>query len=172
MAHSAEDSSCPATLSANLLERLSLPETDREQPDGKSERICYGSELSRRQAYGREVEGGVECTTSAPGNGLHPSTDGGMGRSNPAEQQEEDPEREAEPKEEEAAEALEMEEETEDDGEDKRGEQDSHLCQRHPSVETLVSGAELELHREASAQEKLHSYQETQVQHLLLHVFL
>lgn len=170
MEQSAEDSSCPTTLSANLLERLSLPETDREQPDGKSERICFGSELTGRQAYGREVEGGVECSTSAPGNGLHPFTDGGMERSNPAEQQEEDlgPAREAELKEEEiseveeAAEALEMEEEeTEDDGEDKRGEQDSHLCQRHPSVETLVSGAELELHRKASAQEKLHSYQET-----------
>ncbi|KAM4744765.1 LOW QUALITY PROTEIN: consortin [Anableps anableps] len=153
---------------ANWLERLSSPETDREHPDGKSERIFYGSE----QTNGGEVEGGGERTTSALGNGLHPLTAGGMDRPNPAEQQEEDlgPAWEAEAKEEEdrsaveeAAEALEMEDEgTEDDGEEKQSERDSHLYQGALSVETLVSGAELELHRDASAQEKLHLYQETQ----------
>ncbi|XP_012736981.2 consortin isoform X1 [Fundulus heteroclitus] len=173
MEQGAEDSFC---LSANVLERLSLPDTDREHPDGKSEGrdIFYGSELTGKQAHSGEVEGGEQRGAPAPANGLHPSTAGGMDRSEPSEQQEEDlgPAGEAEAKEEEeedkseveeAAEAREMEDEgTEDDGEDEPSKGDSLLCQGAPSEETLVSGEELQLHWDASAQEKLHAYQETQ----------
>ncbi|KAM4596934.1 consortin [Fundulus diaphanus] len=171
MEQGAEDSFC---LSANVLERLGLPDTDGEHPDGKSEGrdIFYASELTRKQAYSGEVEGGEQRGAPAPRNGLHPSTAGGMDRSEPSEQQEEDlgPAGEAEEEEEEdkseveeAAEAKEMEDEgTEDDGEDKQSKGDSLLCQGAPSEETLVSGEELQLHWDASAQEKLHAYQETQ----------
>ncbi|XP_054892624.1 consortin isoform X2 [Poeciliopsis prolifica] len=165
-----EDSSCPLALSDNLIKRLSPPETKRKPPNGNSQRTSYGSDQTRRQAEDREVEGGVERAASARGNGPHPSAAGGMDRSSSAEQQEEDLGlvREAEAKEEEeeedgseveeAAEALEMEDEgTEDDGENKQSEPDAHLSQEPPKVETLVSGAELQLHSE-----KLHLHQYTQ----------
>ncbi|PWA29081.1 hypothetical protein CCH79_00006123, partial [Gambusia affinis] len=167
-----EDSSCPPALSDNLIKRLSSPETDRKSPNGNSQRTSYGSDQIRRQADCREVGEGGERAASARGNGLHPSTAEGMDRSSPAEQLEEDlgPAREAEAKEEEeeeeedgseveeAAEALEMEDEgTEDDGEEKQSEPDARLSQEAPTVETLVSGADLQLHSE-----KLHLYQDTQ----------
>ncbi|XP_014865909.1 PREDICTED: consortin [Poecilia mexicana] len=165
-----ENSSCPPALSDNLIKRLSSPETDRKPPNGSSQRTPCGSDQTQRQAGGREAEGGGEPAASARGNGLHPSAAGGMDCSSPAEQQEEDlgPAREAQAKEEEeeeeeseveeAAEALEMEDEgTEDDGEEKQSELDAHLSQEAPAVETLVSGAELQLHSE-----KLHLYQDIQ----------
>ncbi|XP_038150536.1 consortin-like [Cyprinodon tularosa] len=175
MEERAEDSSSPTTTSACLLTRLSLPDTDGEDLNGKSEGrdTFYGSDLTRLQARSREVEGGEEDTISTGGNGLHPSTAGGMDRSDPAEQQEEDlglsgeGERKVEEEDksevEEAAEALEMEDEgTEDDGEDMQSKGDSHLLEGAPSVETLVSGAEWQLHRDTSAKEKLHVQQQTQ----------
>ncbi|XP_014328648.1 consortin [Xiphophorus maculatus] len=166
-----EDSSCPPVLSDNLIKRLSSPEMDRKPPNGNSQRTSYGSDQTRRQADGREAKGGGERAASTRGNGLHPSAAERMDRSSPAEQLEEDlgPAREAEAKEEEeeeedgseveeAAEALEMEDEgTEDDDEEKQSELDFLLSQEAPTVETLVSGAELQLHSE-----KLHLYQDTQ----------
>lgn len=96
-----------------------------------------------------------------------------MDQSKPAELQGGDlglaPEKEAKREEEErdveeAAEALEMEEEGEDEEEEKQKEGDSPFFQKALPVETLVSGAEVEvqqLHQEALAEEKLH--EDTQV---------
>uniref|UniRef100_A0A3Q3BAS8 Consortin, connexin sorting protein n=2 Tax=Kryptolebias marmoratus TaxID=37003 RepID=A0A3Q3BAS8_KRYMA len=171
MEQRAEDSSCLVTHSSSLLEKLNLPEKDREDPDEELEGrdIFDGSKLTEKRDRGREVEGGVECTISVLGNGLHPSTAGEMDWSNPAEQQGEDlgpaQEKEAQGEEaesdiEEAEEAWAMEDEgAEDEEEEKQKEGDSHVCQEAPSVETLVSGAELveqHLQTDDLTQEELH----------------
>ncbi|XP_044063729.1 consortin isoform X2 [Siniperca chuatsi] len=173
---SRSQSSHPVKPSINLADGLNSPEIsekDREDPDRVLEgRDCFqGSQLTDKQgsdSEGGEAEGGVGYTTSVIGNELHPCTAGEMDQSNPAEQQggdlalaqEKEAKREEEERDvEEAAEAMEMEDEGEDEEEEKQKERDSHFCQKALSVETLVSGAEVEvqqLHQEALAGEKLH----------------
>ncbi|XP_028257966.1 consortin isoform X2 [Parambassis ranga] len=164
-----EDSSCPVMPSINLPDRLTFPEISeegREDPDG-----FHGSQLTDKPGddrEGAEAEGDVGHTISVKGNGLHPSTTGGMDQSTAAEQQEglvsalkEEAEEETDV--EEAAEALEMEDEGEEEEEERQRERDSPLSQKAVPVETLVSGADLEvqqLHQDATAQDKLH--EETQ----------
>ncbi|XP_039994047.1 consortin [Xiphias gladius] len=174
------ESSDPVQPSINLADRPNSPEIsekDREDPNRESEgrEGFRGSQLTDKQdsdREGGEAEGAVGHTISALGNGLHPSTAGEMDQSKPAEQQGGDlgpPERqeakweEEESDVEEAAEALEMEDEGEEEEEEKQKERDSAFCQKALPVETLVSGAEVEvqqLHQEALAKEKLH--EETQ----------
>lgn len=164
MEQRAEDSSSSVRPSSISLDKLSSPEKDREDPnEGLEGRdVLCESKIMEEQSHGSEVKGGVECTTSIMGNGLHPSSAGDMDRSSSAERQGEDlgpaQEREAKWEEEEsdieeAKEALAMDEEGADDEEE---EEDSHLC---VSVETLNSGAELEqqqLQTDDLNQEKLH----------------
>ncbi|XP_042360701.1 consortin-like [Plectropomus leopardus] len=164
----------------NLTDRLSSPEVsekEREDPDREVEGRdgFHGDQLTDKQGSDREggeAEGGVGYTISMIGNGLHPSTAGEMDQSEPAEQQggelgpiqEKEAKRVEEEREvEEAAEALEMEDEGEEEEEEKQKESDSSFCQQALPVETVVSGAEMEiqqLHQEARAEEKLH--EETQ----------
>lgn len=166
----------PVIPSINLTDSLVSPETsvkEREDPDRDVEgRYCFhGDQLTDKQCSDREAAGGIGNTISVIGNGLHPSTAGGMDQSDPAEQQGGDlgpaQEREAKREEEErvaAGEALEMEDEGEEEEEEKPKERDSALCRKDLPVETLASGAEVEvqqLHQEALAEEKLH--EETQV---------
>ncbi|XP_040893155.1 consortin [Toxotes jaculatrix] len=173
---SGSQSSDPVIPSVNLADRLNSPdisEKDREHPDRELEgRDCFHeSQLTDRQGSDREggeAEGGVGHTISATGNGLHPSTAAEMDQSKPAEQQGGDlgpaEGKEAKREEEErdvevAAEALEMEDEGEEDEEGKQKERGSAFSQKALPVETLVSGAEVEvqpLHQEAPAEEKLH----------------
>ncbi|XP_037602720.1 consortin isoform X1 [Sebastes umbrosus] len=185
MEQRAQDSSHPVTPSIKLTDGLNSPEVseqDREDPDREVEgRDCFhGDQLTDKQGSDREggeAEGGVEYTISAIGNGLHPPTAGEMDQSKPAEQQggdlgpaqEKEAKRDEEKRDvEEAAEALEMEDEGEEEEEEERQkERDSSLCQKALSVETLGSGAEVEvqqLHQEALAEEKLH--EQTQEAHL------
>lgn len=178
MEQRAEDSSCSVMPSVDLPDGLSSPEIsgkDREHPARESEgrNGFHGSQHTDEQGNdreGREAEGGVGCTIS--GDGLHPSTAGEMDQSKPAEQQGQDlgPAQETEAKEEEdgndveeAAEAVEMEdegeEEEEEGGEEKKKERDSLLSAKTLPVETVCSGAEVEvqeLHQDGGAQEKLH----------------
>lgn len=167
MENRAEDSVCPSINLADGLNSPEILEKDREHPDGFN-----GSQLSDKQGNdrgGEEAEGGVEYAISVIGNGLHPSTAGGMDQSTPAEQQGKDlgPAQEKEVKTEEGETPEEMEdegdEEEEEEEEGKQEERDSPFCQEALPVETLVSGAELEvqqLQRDALAQEKL--YDESQ----------
>ncbi|XP_018522197.1 consortin [Lates calcarifer] len=170
----------PVIPSINLADSINSPEIseeDREDPDRdlKGKDGLHGPRLTDKQGSDREggeAGGGVGHTISAVGNGLHPSTAGEMDQSKPAEQQGGDlgpaegkeAKREEETRDvEEAAEALEMEDEGEEDEEEKQKERDSAFCQKALPVETLVSGAEVEvqqLHQEALAVEKLH--EETQ----------
>uniref|UniRef100_A0A1A7Z5B3 Consortin, connexin sorting protein b n=2 Tax=Iconisemion striatum TaxID=60296 RepID=A0A1A7Z5B3_9TELE len=149
MDHRAEDLSPPVKHSSNLLDsHEKIQEDPRGETEGRG--IFHGSELTEQQGSGREEEGGVRCTTSALGNGLHPPTAEEVDQSDPAEQQEEDlrsaREREAKREKdvsdiEEATEALEMEDEgAEDEGEEKQKGGD----QKCLSVKTLVCGGELE----------------------------
>ncbi|XP_076582520.1 consortin isoform X1 [Chaetodon auriga] len=181
----AEDSSrslgsYPVIPSINLADGLSSPEIsakDREDPGRELEgrEGFHGSQLTDRQGSdreGREAEGGGGYTIPVVGNELHPSTAGEMDQSKPAElqggdlglAQEKGAKREEEERDvEEAAEALEMEEEGEDEEEEKQKKGDLPFFQKALPVETLVSGAEVELqqlHQEALAEEKLH--EETQ----------
>ncbi|XP_068448567.1 consortin isoform X2 [Clinocottus analis] len=168
-----EQSGHPVIPSSSLTEGLHSPEISekgRSDPD----RDCFhGDQLSDKQSSNREggeAEGGAEYTISVIGNGLHPSTAGEMDQSKPAEQQGGDlgPTQEQEAKGgedgrevEEAAEALEMEDE--DEEEERQKEKDSALCQKALPVETLTSGADVELqqmHPDTLAEEKLH--EETQ----------
>lgn len=165
-------SSHPVTPTINLADRLNYPEKsekDREDPDSKLEGRAgfHGSPLTDREGGG--VPG---YTISVRGNGLHPSTAGEMDQSKPAEQQGGDlgpvQEKEAKKEEEErdveeAEEALEMEDEAEEEEEEKQKERETLFYQKGLSVETLVSGAEVEvqqLHQEALAEETQH--EETQ----------
>lgn len=131
-----------------------VSETDREDPSRELERSgifngSLGTGEQGKDKTGGEGEGGAGCTISATGNRLHPSTAGSMDQSKPAEEQGEDlcqalkKEEKGEEEEcevEEAAEALEMEDEgAEDEGEEKQKQVEK------PIVETLVSGAEVEL---------------------------
>lgn len=171
-----EDSSCPVIPSSNLPDGLNSPdiaEKDREVRDRELEGRdgFHGSQLTDEQVSDREggePEGGVGHTISVIGNGLHPSTAGGMDQSKPAEQQGEDlgPAQEQEAKKEEeeidveeAAEAVEMEDEgEEEEGEETQKERDSPFSQKGLPVETLVSGAEVDvqqLHQDTLAQGKL-----------------
>ncbi|XP_037552974.1 consortin [Nematolebias whitei] len=165
-----EDSSCSVRHSSNLLEKLNSSEKKREDPSGELEgkAIFYESKLTEKQDHGREVEEGVECTTSVIGNGLHPSTAGEMDQSNPAEQQGEDlgPAQEKEAKGEEAKSDIEEAEEAmedegaEDEEEEKQMGEDSYVCLKALSVETLVIGAELveqQLQAEDLTPERLHA---------------
>ncbi|KAF7211758.1 transcript variant X2 [Nothobranchius furzeri] len=149
MDHKAEDLSPPVKHSSNLLDsHKNIQEDPRGEMEGRG--ISHRSELTEQQDRGREEDGGVRCTTSALGNGLHPPTAEEVDQSDPAEQQEVDlrcaRERETKGEKdesdiEEAAEALEMEDEgAEDDGEEKHkgGDQESL------SVKTLACGGELE----------------------------
>ncbi|XP_047437390.1 consortin isoform X2 [Mugil cephalus] len=166
MEHRAEDSSCPSINLPDRLNSLEVQDKDREGPDRFA-----GSQLSDKPGSDREggqAEGGVGHAISIIGNGLHPSTAGGMDQSTSAEQQGEDlgPAQEKEVKTEdgEAAEEMEAEgdDEEEEEAEEEEGEQeerDSPFCQKAPPVETIVSGTELEgqqLHSDAVAQEELH----------------
>lgn len=173
---SRSQSSHPVIPSINLADGLNSPEIsekDREDPDRELKgRGCFrGSQLTDKQSSGLEggeAEGAIGDTISAIGNELHPSTAGEMDQSKPAEQeggdlglaQEKEAKREEEERDvEEAAEALEMEDEGEDEEEEKRKERNSPFCQKALPVETLVSGAEVEVqqpHQEAPAEEKLH----------------
>lgn len=164
-----EDSSCSVRHSSNLLEKLNFLEKKREDPSGELEgkAIFYESKLTEKQDHGREVEGGVECTISVIGNGLHPSTAGEMDQSNPAEQQGDlGPAQEKEAKGEEAKSDIEEAEEAmedegaEDEEEEKQMEEDSSVCLKALSVETLVIGAELveqQLQADDLTQERLHA---------------
>ncbi|XP_005459013.1 consortin isoform X1 [Oreochromis niloticus] len=175
MEQRAEDTSCSVMPSVNLTDGLNSPEIsgkDREHPSRESEgrNGFHGSQLTDEQGNdreGREAEGGVGCTIS--GNGLHPSTTEELDQSKPAEQQGQDlgpaQETEAEEQEEggdveEATEALEMEDEgEEEEGEEKKKEGVSSLSQKTLPVETVCSGAEVEiqqLYQDARAQERLH----------------
>ncbi|KAM6943445.1 consortin [Xenentodon cancila] len=177
MEQKAEDSLCPVIPSNTLPETYSSPEIsekDREDPARESERrgIFYGSPGTAKESKvgegGEAGGGGVGCTISVIGNGLHPSPAGAMDQSKSAEQQgdlcqaleEEQKEEEDESEVEEAAEALEMEDEgAEDEGEEKQKEGDPHFCQEPLPVETLVSGAEVEPqqpNQDALGQEKQH----------------
>lgn len=184
MEQRAKDSSCPQSSrpvipsinSADGLNSPEISEKDREDPDRELEEGggFHGPQLTDKQGgSNREAEGGAGYTISVIGNELHPSTAGEMDQSKPAEQQggdlglaqEKEAKREEEQRDvEEATEALEMEDEGEDEEEEKQKERDSLFCQKALPVETLVSGAEVEvqqLHQEALAEEKLH--EETQV---------
>ncbi|XP_034416996.1 consortin isoform X2 [Cyclopterus lumpus] len=182
----AQDPSCyesshPVIPLINLTDGLHSPEIsekDGSDPDREVEgRDCFhGDQLTDKHGSngeGGEAEGGAEYTISVIGNGLHPSTAGEMDQSKPAEQQGGDlgptQEKEAKGGEEErevkeAAEALEMEDEGEEEEEEERQkEKDSALCQKALPVETLASGADVELQQldlEALAEKKLH--EETQ----------
>ncbi|XP_071344192.1 consortin isoform X2 [Trachinotus anak] len=173
-------SSDPVIPSINLADRLNSPESSEKDGDDPDRELdvrdgLHWSQLTDKQGSNREggeAEGGQGHTISAIGNGLHPSTAGEMDQSKPAEQQGGDlgpaEGKEAKREEEgrgveEAAEALQMEDEGEDEEEEKQKEADSAFCQKALPVETLVSGAEVEvqqLHQEALAEEKLH--EETQ----------
>ncbi|XP_033931166.1 consortin isoform X1 [Pseudochaenichthys georgianus] len=162
-------SSPPVVPSINLTDHLDSPETSgREREDLNRKGCFHGDQLTVKQGSDGEVgeaEGGVEQTTSVIGNGLHPSTDGEMDQSKPAEQQGGDlgpaQEREAKKDEEEsdlekAAEVLAMEEEGEEEEEKERQKKrDAPWCQEALPVETLISGAEVELQQEAHAEEQL-----------------
>ncbi|CAJ1048913.1 consortin [Xyrichtys novacula] len=172
--HQSEDSSHPQASrpvrpsinSADGHNSLEMSDKDRGDPD----RLLQGRASSDRD--GGEPEEGIGCTIPVLGNDLHPSLTGEMDQSKPAEQQggdlglaqEKEAKREEEESEvEEAAEALEMEEEGEEEEEEKQGERDSTFHQGALPVETLISGAAVELqhlHQEAVAEEKLH--EETQ----------
>ena len=132
-------------------------EKDREDPDTQLEGwagFC-GSVLIERQTRDgvkTDVEG-VEYTVSAIREKLHPSATGAMEQSKSAEQQGGDPrltqereaKREVEKRDEGAGvEALEMEVEGEDEGEDKLKGRDSSISQIAPPVETVVSGTDEE----------------------------
>lgn len=148
--------------SFNLTGGLHSPEISekaRSDPGKEVEGgVCFhGDQVTDKhsgQRAGGEEGGGVEYATSVRGNGLHPSTAGIIDQSKPAEPQGGDlgPTRGKEAKREvkEAAEALEMEDE---EGED---EQEKSVCQKALPVDTLASGADVELHHEAPAEEKLH----------------
>ncbi|XP_060897049.1 consortin [Labrus mixtus] len=158
-------SSCPVIPFINSSDGHNSPEMsekDREDPDRESRgRDCSNTER-------RDQEQGVACTTSGIVNELHPSLTGEMDQSKPAElqggdlglAQEKEAKREEEESDvEEAAEALEMDDEGEDEEEEKQKERDSPLCQKALPVETLISGAEVEvqhLHQEDRDEEKIH----------------
>ncbi len=174
-------SSNPVIPSINLADGLNSPEMseiDRKDRDRELEGRdgFHGSQLSVRQGSDRdggEVEGGAGDTISVIANELHPSSAEEMDQSKPAEPQGGDlglaQEKEAKWEEEardveEATEALEMEDEEEDEEEEKQMERDSRYSQKALPVETLVSGAEVEvqqLHQESLAEEQLH--EETEV---------
>ncbi|XP_056268920.1 consortin isoform X2 [Pseudoliparis swirei] len=182
----AQDPSCyqssrPVIPNITLTDGLRSPEIsekDGSDPDREVEgRDCFhGDQLTDQHGSNREreeAEGGAEHTISVRGNGLHPSTSGEIDQSKPAEQQGGDlgptQEKEAKGAEEErevkeAAQALEMEDEGEEEEEEERQKEgDSALCQKALPVETLCSGADVELQQldpEALAEEKLH--EETQ----------
>lgn len=142
-----------------------------EEERGESDRLLQGRVCSAGD--GRESEEGKGGTISVPGNEVHPLLTGEMDQSKPAEQQggdlglaqEKEAKREEEESEvEEAAEALEMEDDGEEEEEERHELGDSPLCPRELPVETLISGAEVEvqhLHQEAITEEKLH--EDTQV---------
>ncbi|XP_061601315.1 consortin [Cololabis saira] len=172
MEQKAEDSLCPvipSILSPEICSSLEISEKDGENPARESERrgIVYGSPRTEEQSQvgegGDSGGGGVGCTISVIGNGLHPSPAGAMDQSKSAEQQgdlyqarEEEEKGEVE----EAAEALEMEDEgAEDEGEEEQKEGGPDSRQEPLPVETLVSGAEVEpqqLNQNALGQEKQH----------------
>ncbi len=175
-------SSHPNIPSINLTDGLSSPEiSEKDRAIGDRELEgrdgFHGSQLTRRQGSDREggeMEGRVEYTTSVTGNKLHPSPAEEMDQSEPAEPQggdvdiiqEKEAKREEEERDvvEEATEALEMEDEGENEEEEKQMETNSPFCQKAPPVETLVSGADVEvqqLYQESVAEENLH--EETQV---------
>ncbi|XP_034536749.1 consortin [Notolabrus celidotus] len=161
--------SCPVVPSIHLADGHNSPEMS-EKGRGDPERLLQGRVCSARDE--RESEEGTGCTISILGNEVHPSPNGEMDQSKPAEQQggdlglaqEKEAKREEEESEvEEAAEALEMEDEGEEEEEEKQKLGDSPFCQRALSVETLISGAEVDvqhLHQEAIADEREH--EETQ----------
>ncbi|KAK5873822.1 hypothetical protein PBY51_018826 [Eleginops maclovinus] len=162
----------PVVPSINLTDQLDSPEISAIEREDLSREACFhGDQLTVKQGSGdevREEEGGVEQTTSVIRNGLHPSTAGEMDQSKPAEQQGGDlgpaQEREAKKDEEEcdlgkAAEVLEMEDEGEEEEKERQKKRDAPLCQEALPVETLVSGAEVEvqqLQQEAREEGKLH----------------
>ncbi|KAM4592566.1 consortin isoform 2-T4 [Odontesthes bonariensis] len=171
MEQRAEDSFFPVMPSINLPERLNSPELSEKDGEDLNRKlegrgIFYGSDKQGDGGMGEEAAGGVGCTISVIGNGLHPCTAVGMDQSKPAEQhggdlgpvqeKEAKGEEEEESDVEEAAEALVMEdEEAEDEGEERHKEGDSSFCQRALPVETLVSGAEVEV-QQLNQDEKLH----------------
>ncbi|XP_072236445.1 consortin isoform X2 [Leuresthes tenuis] len=170
MEQRAEDSLFPVMPSINLPERLNSPELSEKDGEDLNRKlegrgIFYGSDKQGDGGMGEEAAGGVGCTISVVGNGLHPCTAVGMDQSMPAEQQgdhlgpvrekEAKGEEEEESDVEEAAEALVMEdEEAEDEGEERHKEGDSSFCQTALPVETLVSGAEVEV-QQLNQDEKL-----------------
>nr|XP_057945819.1 consortin isoform X2 [Doryrhamphus excisus] len=162
MQQRAQDPSCPQTTvtpSINLSLRLNSPdssEKDREHPECNLEgRVSFhGTELTKeKEGSGREQGECPEHTNSAETNMLHPSETGEMDQPKPAEQQGGDlsPAQEKEVDREEVevsnvgetAEALIMEDETEEE----EGEKEKRALK----VETLFSEiAEVEhLHQEA-----------------------
>lgn len=176
-------SSHPVIQSTNLTDRLKsseISEKGREDPDRETQGSdsFHGTRLTDKESINRErgeAEGDVGYTITVIGNGLHPPTATGMDQPKPAEQQGgdlglvqekdakvEEGEREVEV----AVEALEMKYERDEEEEKKKQkERDSAYSQKTLQVETLVSGAELDvkqLHQEAPAESKLH--QESQVQ--------
>ncbi|KAI3377782.1 hypothetical protein L3Q82_008926, partial [Scortum barcoo] len=185
---SSSQSSHPIIPSINLADELNSPEISgkgREDPDGELEEGegFHESQLTDKREGsdrdGGETEGGAAYTISAIGKELHPSTAAEMDQSKPAEQQggdlgltqEKEAKREGEQSDvEEAAEALEMEDDGEDEEEEKREERNSPFCQKALPVETLVSGAEVEvqqLHQEAQTEEKLHEETQLQLQSII-----
>ncbi|XP_037310917.2 consortin [Pungitius pungitius] len=153
--------------SFNLTDGFHSPDVSekaRSDPDKEVEGdVCFhrdqATDKHSGQRAGGEAGGGVEYTTSVRGSGLHPSTAGEIDQSKPAEPQggdlgptqEKEAKRDEEEREvKEAAEASEMEDEH------KRQKGQKSVCQKALPVDTLASGADVELHHEAPAEEKLH----------------
>lgn len=179
-------SSHPVIASTNLTDRLKsseISEKDSEEPDREIQGrdSFHGTQLTDKERINRErgeAEGDDRYTITVIGNGLHPPTAAGMDQPKPAEQQGGDlglaQEKEAKVEEGErevevevAVEALEMKHKGDEEEKEKQKERDSDYSQKALPVETLVSGAELEvkqLHQEAPAEWKLH--EESQVQYI------
>ncbi|KAM8894814.1 consortin isoform 2-T2 [Spinachia spinachia] len=158
--------------SFNLTDGLNSPEIsekassdpDKEVEGGIRFHRDWATDKRSGQREGGEPGGGVEYTMSVRGNRLHPSTAGEIDQSKPAEPQGEalGPTQEKEAKQDrekgevkKAAEALEMEDEEGEEEQERRKGQKS-VCQKALLVDSLVSGADVELHHEAPAEEKLH----------------
>lgn len=174
----------PVIPSTNLSDRLKsteISEKDRVDPDAEIQgRDSFrGTQLTDKEQIDTdrgEAERDVGYTITVIGNGLHPPTAAGMDQPEPAEQQGGDlglaQEQEAKVEEEEgevevAVEALEMKHEGDEEKNEKQKERKSDCSQKALPVETLVSGAELEvkqLQQEAPAESKLHK--ESQVQYI------
>lgn len=171
MEQKSEDSTSSHLLSSSIdladkTDSSEVTETNREDPDSKPEgRDSFHHALSKEKeetdGKGEETGGGLACSMSANGNGVHPSVTEDMDQPKTAEQQGgvlgPAQEKEANGEEgrdvEEATEAVEMEDEEEAE-EERHKRRGFTFCPEALPVETIVSASEVEVrHQEARTEE-------------------